>query len=661
MHVEVTQAVQPHLFPAPRPGHFTTTPSLVPLLEGKHLLVRFYLAATAGRALSSLLQLRLWRRDGSMVTHIIDPNVGQSAPRQIILNPLGLRPGGRLSTTKLIEMRGDPSKTVNFVVPGALLIGATRAEVQLWERSPREPVTGRLQFVFHDPVRIGLWFAPMQNFTGDPSSMLPYLRNALPVSEVRVLGVLPALNLILHHSDFDPARNNPACDLKHELRAVYGDDDAPPAFDTDDPHYTIVLGVWGQSGGCAFNSDPSDEDDRNSLVAVTSTDGAVAAHEVGHVLSMEHAGSEHGECTGGDCEIGWPYPHGTMRSDGVVADFGAQITPISPPPADRSPYGAWNVHMVDPCEGAFVDIRRSPCSIAETSGVTGGQDDRGNIPHDVMSYFNEPPPSDFLFPTGLHQWVSSLTYTRMYNAIRYGTRPTWRDCQDSCGSPGRSDASPSPDRSSSSGMNSLLVRGFIDETGSLTLQPVWKRKSRRRSIVRAAKEGITITMKSRNQETLYEKTVALDRDDDDEGNRQTFATRMPMIDDFYSMAFSKGEQVLSEVYVSRNPPQVVAQLASRKACAKGDELTIEWKSTDRDGDTLATIVEVLIDGRTYPVGLVDRGSEHTALSMSKKVFGAASPKQKKGSFVATSKKAIRVTVSDGFHNTSSEIEVEDCL
>lgn len=626
--VEVNQGVQSRLCdPAFINCNDISSVLPPPIPSGKDTVVRYYLFGQGGpRAnFSSALQLTVFLEDGTILSRTISPNVVAAGTTTPLLAQVPADPGDDDSRRRLtLEMRADPSKTLNFVIPGDMLENAETMQIGLRD------VPGILQIEM-TPLRLGL---NVVRYPSAPSpadiqtAVVPYLEHGYPVSEVRVLSNR-TWSVLLGCSIFDPCDDgDPSCDIQDAAWTAFGGGDAPARFRTSDPHVTMTIVVIPGVRGCADgDTDMDDGDDRYGGVAVIAPTGNDAAHEIGHLMNLGHAGCAHGEASGGGCESSWPWPHGLLghtfedpptRFD----DFG--VIPLSVPgsPPTGTSAGLWSIWMVDPCPAPDFASRRPTCVPDQGAMVD-------NLTHDFMSYGGGGPPAGFPYPADQDVWFSARNYNRLYRAI----------C---CRGGGTSAIAGFPEESPR--VEALLIVGVLRPDGSADLRPL-VRKAVPASLLEGAPTGThTLRLLGAGNQVLYERSFTpMHRA---HTASETIHEAVPYVAGLERVLILDGNDVLIDEQASEHAPMVEVMSPNGSEVLAAGTHNVAWTASDADGDALSFLVQYSPDGgETWqPIALLPPGQ-----SMQAQLVVDELPPGTNG--------LVRVNASDGI-NTGSDLS--DC-
>ncbi len=578
----------------------TETDCFPPLVPGKDAVVRLYLLAEQSPydEYRHPMRLRVEYRNGTVTPYTIFQNVilagfedGASVPldpgtfneRQILLNWI---------------MRLDPTLRANYVIPGGFLEDAVAVEIE-WNGLAHPPL--RLDVL--EPARIGLHLvrvgianeAPAGSFgfggtcfSDSPAviepptfeeieaSIIPYLEQRYPVSEVRVLSRREEdcadIGTIRYDTFIGPIWEAPPYDCGFALGRLKGAYAAPGIWDeiagrswTDDPHYTIVGVYVGNdvidAAGCAPYGSPASGFQRFGRVLIAETvSGFVAAHEIGHIFNFKHASNAHGEGRDGQQWSSWPIPHGML----AVGDF-RTVTRFD---ATR---GAWNVTWLDPCPIPSIVLRVPSCALLDD--IPAGTNPRGPwAVHELMSYG---PNRD----VSLHR--KGKMQDALYSDYDFGIF-------SAAGGAAGGDLSETTE--------ALLINVAVAEDGTSILFPI----SRRRlpaGLTALVQEGDhTLELWDAEGNLLLERTVELS--DVGEWDHDEIEAFVPYFPNLARIVVREGQNIIFDEVASPNAPQVEMISPNGGEVLLSGTHEIMFNASDLDGDALDFIVEYSPDGGT---------------------------------------------------------------
>ena len=627
--MEVNQGVQSRLHQLHGPGTGESLNTGVTLVQEKDTLVRFYLFGDGAISEDFVgrLTVDLEMRDGSRRGLVVRPNAGAAsvdAPAD---------PGtGAPRQMALAAMRADPTTTLNFVIPGERLTNVRRMDLRLKKGS--RSLTGFVQYTFGPPLRLGLnvvrlvatWFDP--GTPADPleDKVIPYLENAFPVSEVRVVSTRSLFlgdDFIVH-----PAAGDCGFAL-WQLWSVYGTDDAPVRRFTTDPSVLPTLGIvpfgaLDDAAGCAYISGglhtSSDDFERVGGTAVTETWGDVTSQEIAHSLGLIHASNNHGETGGGDAER-WSYDHGTIGD----RNFGAVMTEVTPP-SSTDPAGQWSLFIVDPCPTTDIAERYPECTIDEGAGH--------NTVHDFMSYGSSSAEIDS-YKTSKGRWVSDVTYNRIRAAIELDLAPGPFDEFSFRGAAAaRSDPSAGLGR-----VDALLIDGFVHDDGTVTMLPVI-RKPMPSAITRGIDSGSYTIRLVGEDGVLFRRSFEPLEISTHDSHIHSIQQVVPYREGVQRIVLLKDGMQIAEQTASPNAPTVEVTSPAGGATFDDGMVTVQWDQSDADGDPLYALVQYSPDGgwSWQGVGLVPPG-------------GATQATFPVDEMIPGNHAFVRVVASDGLNTT----------
>ena len=603
--VEVNQGVQPLLFDIGRPGTTTNASSTVRMVSGRDTALRFYpLSEGAPREdYAARLHVRILYRDGTALERFAMPNAG--VPEVDVVPDPGSYDE---RVTEYLRMRPDRRRTLNYVVPGALLRDASVLEVTLDDPTP---VTGWLRVGFQPEVRlavkhlslygpgIGAGTAPT---AAQVQNALRYVEETYPLTDLDVIGSAPARIAddavcevssddlgcaVWQFSFYDPPGTVPSSAYPTHLmkvgRVPYG------SF----PRVGIAL--WG------------------SAIAMAYGDSAYA-HEIAHTAGRPHAGGFHREA-GGET---WPFPHGQVGA----MDFGVVTWPVAPPTV--TDLGQWSLTVVDPCPGADVPMRRPVCALPDDEAT-----------HDFMSYGWGSPDLGPLNPTSPgRRWISSYTWNRLYDRLR------------SSATAARAEGLR---RAAGGGANveALLIDGLVREHGPVQPLPVLRLHVPEDRVADPPPGPYTLELFAENNTLLlsrsFEPGELHDAGDD---RRFLLGQVVPYFAGLRRVVVRReGATVLVRTGSPRAPEVKVLHPNGGESLPSGIH-AITWSVSDADGDRVLSRVEYSSDGGATwgTLGMV-AGDEPPRLE----IDVALLPPSANAKF--------RVTASDGFHTAA---DASDC-
>lgn len=406
--LEVNQAVQDHLFEVDGPGTVSTASTSTPLLPEKNTLVRYYLKTEEDVRynFSGELRLSVFYQDGSNRTEFISPNLTGFPDVDSIL-PL---PSGTLPELEhLVDMRANLGKTLNFVVSEDLLVNADLITLTLFEGIT--PISGQLQLNLWPATELGINYYKIKTDTPDSSVFMSnignYIENTYPISRLHQ-SYEGEIIIRLGFDLFDEILGrSTASRYRRALGSMLNGRWPALPYTPEYPHWRVILGVMDASaGGNATLGNASDEGSRLFGVASTSSRGNVGAHEVGHLIGLNHAGTAHGECGGGGCET-FVNLNGTLDGEGgLFADFGIALV-------HNDATGKYNAFLIDPCPVANPADRFGGCAAGALE-----TDPEPIRPFDMMSYGEPATWGGFILDSRSRQWISKHNYRRIYFAIK---------------------------------------------------------------------------------------------------------------------------------------------------------------------------------------------------------------------------------------------------
>lgn len=569
--MEVNQAVQTQLSEVPGRGTAGAISSSVQLIEGKDMLVRWYLfgdgaprPATTGR-----MEVALFKRDGTLRTRSTLPNAGATT---VDLQPL---PPAAERTAELLEMQADPSRTLNFVIPGSITEGVQTIDLQL--HIGGRAVSGGMQKTLARPLRIGLNVVRLSGpalLAGPPPisdvdpTIIQYVRRAMPVTEVRHLSSRSAV--ISDDAIFRPIMGRCSWAL-FWLDDALGGDDTPVGRFTSDDNIISTMGFIGNGAvgptGCAYVGDADDTDYRRGGTVITQAIGDTAAQEIAHQMGLIHAGNDHGEEDGGDAETPWPYTHGTIGSN----SFGAVMFETTPP---GTGFGEFSWILVDPCPTTDMTQRVPTCMLPDNQQ-----------PHDYMSYGNSNTNLGALV-TGFNNWTSPLTYRRMYAALAHRDSPDYDSRVVAQAGGGSSD-----DR-----VPALMLNVFLDEAGNGTLLPLLHKDLPASDIGDAPPGGFDLSLLDGDGDVLFEDRLGATEITHQDQHSHMLRLNLPFVDDIARVLVEEGGTTVLDETASANPPIVNITSPSGGETFENGTLDVAWTASDADADPLYHLVQFSPDG-----------------------------------------------------------------
>jgi hypothetical protein len=569
--MEVNQAVQTQLSDVPGRGTAGAISSSVQLIEGKDMLVRWYLfgdgaprPGTTGR-----MEVALFNRDGSLRTRSTTPNAGAT---MVDLQPL---PPDDERAAELLEMRADPTRTLNFVIPGSITEGVETVDLQL--HIGGRAVSGGMQKTLGRPLRIGLNVVRLSGpalLSGPPPisavdpTIIQYVRRAMPVTEVRHLSSRSAV--ISDDAIFRPIVGRCSWAL-FWLNDALGGDDTPVGRFTRDANIITTMGFIGSGAvgpsGCAYVGDADDTDYRRGGTLITQAIGDTAAQEIAHQMGLIHAGNDHGEEDGGDAETPWPYTHGTIGSD----SFGAVMFETTPP---GTGFGEFSWILVDPCPTSDMTQRVPTCMLPDNQQ-----------PHDYMSYGNSNTDLGSLI-TGFQNWTSPVTYRRMYAALAHRDSPDY-DSRVIAQAGG-----PSPDER----LPALMLNVFLDEAGNGTLLPLLHKDLPASDIGDAPPGDFDLSLLDGDGNVLFEDRLGATELTHQEQHAHMLRLDLPFVTDIARVLVEQGGATVLDETASTNPPVVDITSPSGGETFENGMLDLAWTASDADGDPLYHLVQFSPDG-----------------------------------------------------------------
>ena len=610
--VEVNQGVQAGLVDVGLPGDNRSAGAAVRMQGGRNTVVRFYpLADGSDRPdYTARMWIEIHNEDGSSLVRRLSPNTGTPSIL-VVAEPSS----GAAVDEELREMRRDPARTLNYVVPGSLLENATGFDVRIEEGT--SPSTGLIRVGFSPKLRLAIRDfriigSAVSDGTGYPTNaqldtIYEYVEAVYPVSEVIRIGP------IFHNLSEDPVceffagigTDSPG--LACALWQFSGHSPStPPISLTDDPTFEVFLGQipYGAFGrvGMAMG--------RHNL-SIGRSDSAYA-HETGHNAGRPHADNAHGEA-GAEA---WPHPHGTMGA----LNFGAYMTQTAP--SDGFNFGAWDLIVVDPC----------PVPLASAGANCAGQMDP--VPtHDFMSYGDS---SGDLGPLNdrsmSRNWISTRNWNAIYNHIQANGRTsssvTSEEHLQLTGATVRQEA------------DAMRVSAVVGSSGEVRVLPVLRRSGPATAArATAAAEGETYELQvlGAGGEVLQQvSTTSLEMFDAGSDPIYMIDETLPYEEDMASVRIRQGGQTLATSEASQNAPVVQVLSPNGGEVFTSGQVTLSWTRSDADGDGVLSQIQYSADG----------GASWTDLG----VVGSQDPAQlvlDVGDLASSSNALFRVLGSDG--------------
>ena len=638
--LEMSQGVQWKLFDLSLGSRTESSP--VAIVPEKPIVVRVYTRADGADrpGYTATLKVTFLRRGGGADDLLIAPNAGTSS----ITVPA--RPSASTEEALLWAMRADLTRTLNYVIPGGMLdTGVELLGLSLWDGDSGIllPVTGELQIGLQDPVRLGLNIVRIADSVAGPAptdaqidgTLLGYLQQAYPVSEVRVL----SRRTIGTGRPSDPCASMSDCScVLWLLQSLFGGGDAPVRTFTPDRSVIPTLGVISNplpgALGCAYIEDPSDE--RVGVTALTALFADTAAQEIGHTLGLIHASNSHGEAGGGDAEGGWPYEHGTIGA----ANFGLIARVLTAPgPADA---GAWRIALVDPCPGQPLAQRLPVCTLPDdTGGAPFGLET-----HDFMSYGGSttaPGP----FTTSKGRWISDITYQRIYLAIRDGTLPDFRSRR--LGAPSTTGLGEGVAADAEERVEALVIDGLVDPDGSggtERLFPVLRKPLPRAYVEREGSGEYELELADAAGNVLLSRAFT-PTEATGSGDRHFHFIKqvVPYVPGLARVVIRRAGATIIEETASLNAPTVRVLSPNGGEVLTDGTHQVSWEAADADGDALTFLVQYSPDGgRTWEgVGILGGDERAVDIEVADLPAGSAA--------------LVRVMASDGLRTA---VDISDC-
>ena len=593
----------------------TTGSSGTPIVQGKPLLLRYYLfhqgePGSILRGFTARVEARFEYADGSVRERTVFTNTDAS-PATLFRDPSPDSLEGRL-----LEMRAHLVPTLDFVLPGEWTADPDLRYVQLrlyssalatnlsvvQTRNLRRSVLGLNVYLYYDARLSGSAGRSVPTLEDVEAQVLPYMRNTLPVSEVRVLR---ARRLSLRVRADGEGKINCQAVLNAFRSAVDGSRDGMP---DDAPGWvTNLLVGWDVGEGCsgmAGLGNPEDSGDRSyDSYGITDITPDIALHEVGHTIGFEHASNGHGEGGGGGFEP-WPYPHGLL-SEGLTG-FGAALRPTDPA-TDTDP-GSWLFTVLDPCPGATLSERLS-CPRTDADGAL----------HEMMSYGNGPG-GIVPYPTSGARWISARNSRRIDAAIRLAVQPTVRP-------DGGEDTTPA-----------FLVSADVDPDGNGAFGPFLV-KAVRTSLVQGQPAGpLGLDLYDGDGALLSNTSLeATELMDGENANWMSVRAYVPFVAGVRRAVLTQDGATILEETASAHVPTVRVLAPNGGEQIASGLTTVRWEMDDGDGDALTALVQYSPDGGASWEGLATLATGETDVTVDV------------AELTAGADGVLRVVVSDGLN------------
>lgn len=610
--VEVNQGVQAGLVDIGIPGSTRTAGAAVRLQGGRDTVVRFYAFADGSDrpGYTARMWIEITYDDGSNLIRRVLPNTG--TPNIDVVAEPG---SGAAIEEELRAMRREPTRTLNYVVPGSLLEDATGFDVRIDEGNT--PVTGLLRVGFSPELRLAIrdfriLGSAVSSGTSYPTleqldTIYEYVEAVYPVSDVIRIG--PTFHNLSSSSfcEFFAGIGTDSPDLACALwQFSFHNPSTPPIPLNDDPTFEVFLGhvPYGAFGrvGMAMG--------RHNLSMGYSD--ASYAHETGHNAGRPHAGGSHGE-GGGEA---WPHPHGTMGA----LNFGALMTQLAPP--GGLDFGSWDFIVVDPC----------PVPLAAAGTNCAGQMDP--VPtHDFMSYGDSSGDLGALNDRSLSRnWISARNWNLIYNHIQANGQTasslSSEELHQLTGTSSRQEA------------DAMRLSAVVASNGDVRVLPVLRRSG-----------STTANRATASAEGEDYRVQVLDGDGD--LLREVIATSMELFDasadpifmidetvpyepDMRTVRIRKGGEDLAILEASANAPVVEVLSPNGGEVFADGQVTLSWNRSDADGDAVVSQIQYSADA----------GASWSDLGM----VGSDDPAQLTidvDDLPASSKALFRVLASDG--------------
>jgi hypothetical protein len=638
--VEVNQGVQNMIFEV-RGLETLTERSTIPLVPDKDTVIRYYILGESGEipSFSARLHFIAFYDNGRTFGADLDPNTNWgksvSAPAD---------PGAASRMNLLIKMRADLSTTLNYVIPASWLKDANTIDLSL------EGITGHMQIQLAAQIRLYINLIKVHgSAVGAPdptdtniANMMNYLNHTYPT-----------LNIVTHTYSYLYRGGLKSCDdVLNRIDDVYNGDAygfeliraATPAIRQTNS-FPVNLAVVSANArwtdnclGIAYLDSPTNDEG----VAVTEPYGDVATQEIAHTLGLIHASTNHGEQH--PTEAGWPYPWGRIGddSDGNLftnalesgANVGVYASPTSP--ADATSAGQWNLNIIDHCIRLADGLT---CKAFDSSAD-------GQYVHDFMTYANNNA-ALVPIPTCCGNWVSDITYYRIYQAIAnkilepgyfhkassdfpsayYLMQGNWLGVEQL-----------QPDES----VDTLVISGLVNPDSTIELDP-FLRKEVPRLILDSTQSGpYTLKLLDNAGNVLLSQSFdVLHPTHGPEKSRIHLV--VPFVAGFKRIVIDNGTRTLYDKETSPNAPNIKIEAPNGGEIWSSGAQTVRWTADDPDGDPLTFLVQYSPDGGQHWETIRDVGPDE--------------PRQLElnvSDFTPSQQGVFRLTASDGF-NTAYDL------
>lgn len=639
--VEVNQGVQNELLDPPGHGTADTASLRLPLVPNKDTVVRFYLFSDNGTTTytpGNDLKLVVNKRDGGFEENWIDPNTGQSRVR---VPEMPTDPDERQK--KLLEMRGDPGMSLNYVVPRDML-PSDASSIQLnveRETGPLKLDVGRNGVIGFDLV--GLYndtYAPPDR--GRVDGLVTMHRYLLPASDVAVANAGRWVSIddtgrpVRTYTEY--TGDTECSEVLSWVRSTYAGDTA--ATGGVEPDYVVTVGVAGFGTGlledCLGKAYLG-----GTPTAVSYVDTNVAPQEVVHTMGLTHASHYHGVRKQNQSWEDWPYPHGQMSAS-TTYTRGGENYGVVPNKTSDGGAGEYELVVIDPCPTSDPDERYPTCSIPD-----------GDQAHDFMSYGPGKQYSALepLFGHDTLRWASDVTYQRTYHAIRSGSPNPESESLPNETLAGWSGSGSSPvllssHESGEDRVEAFMVAGREAGDGLELVHPLLRKQLPAGMVhMNASRNGERYTLRfldGDGRETLRHHFDVTPTSHHGEYS-ELFWEAVPYREDAERLVIDRDGRTVLDVRASPGVPVVEVTGPDGGEVVESGSFSVSWRASDPDDDPLTHLVQYSMDGGETWQGVttVMPGHPNTA---ELEVEG----------FAPGTRGVVRVTSSDGF-NTAYDV------